>query len=149
VADLPRVHVCTVLPYAVDTPHFQEDANVVGRRAHAMQPVQPPERVARAIVHVAARPRRHRYVPRYVAVGLVLHWLWPRTGERLLRHALQTFHLVGAEPRTDGSLFATRGNAGTIHGSRRPIVGRLALLGWVLQDLGRMGRARWRDRAVP
>jgi NAD(P)-dependent dehydrogenase (short-subunit alcohol dehydrogenase family) len=149
VADWPRIHVCTVLPYAVDTPHFQEGANVIGRRVHALQPVQPPERVARAIVDVAARPRRHRYVPRYVQVGLALHWLWPRTGERLLRHALQTFHLVGAQPRTLGSLFATRGSAGTIRGSRGPVVGRLAFFGWVLQDLGRMGRAAWRDRAVP
>jgi NAD(P)-dependent dehydrogenase (short-subunit alcohol dehydrogenase family) len=66
-ADDEEIHVCTVLPYATDTPHFQDAGNQIGRRAHAMPFVQDPERVAAAIVDVVARPRRQRYVPRYVA----------------------------------------------------------------------------------
>ena len=149
VADAPRIHVCTVLPYAVDTPHFEEGGNVVGRRPYAMPPVQPPERVARAIVQVAVKPRRERYVPRYVPAGLAMHWLWPRTTERLLRHALLTFHMIGRQPVTNGSLFVARQNRGTIRGSRRPIVGRVKFVGWLAQDLGRMGRAWWRGRGLP
>ena len=97
VADMPGINVCTVLPYAVDTPHFQEAANDTGQRAHAMQPVQEPERVARVIVEIAARPRRQRYVPGYIAAGLVLHWLWPDLVERLLHRALRTIHMVGRQ----------------------------------------------------
>ncbi|MGV3516782.1 SDR family NAD(P)-dependent oxidoreductase [Luteitalea sp.] len=145
-ADHRDIHICTVLPYAVDTPHFEEGANAVGRRPYAMQPVQPPERVARAIVDVAARPRRERYVPRYVHAGLALHWLFPRTSERLLRHALLTFHLMGHQPPTDGNLFAPAGNRGATRGTRQPIVGRVAFAAWVLLDLGRMGWRAWRGQ---
>jgi short-subunit dehydrogenase len=146
VADLRDIHVCTVLPYAVDTPHFEAGGNAIGRRPYAMQPVQSPERVARAIVEVAARPRRERYVPRYVPVGLALHWLMPRTTERLLRHALMTFHLIGRQPTTDGSLFVSRDGPGSTRGSRRPVVSRMAFAAWVLLDLGSMGRAWWRGQ---
>jgi short-subunit dehydrogenase len=146
IADARGIHVCTVLPYAVDTPHFEEGANAVGQRPYAMQPVQPPERVARAIADVAARPRRERYVPRYVPAGLAVHWLFPRTSERLLRHALTAFHLMGHQPPTDGNLFVPTANRGATRGSRPPIVGRLAFALWVLLDLGSIGRQWWRDQ---
>jgi NAD(P)-dependent dehydrogenase (short-subunit alcohol dehydrogenase family) len=146
VADAPGIHVCTVLPYAVDTPHFEEGGNVVGRRPYAMPPVQPPERVARAIVQVARRPRRERYVPRYMPAGLAVHWMWPRATERLLRHALGRFHLIGRQAPTDGSLFVASATRGTTHGSRRPVVSRAAFAAWLLSDLGKMGRDWWRGR---
>jgi NAD(P)-dependent dehydrogenase (short-subunit alcohol dehydrogenase family) len=149
IADSPGIHVCTVLPYAVDTPHFEEGGNVVGRRPHAMPPVQSPTRVARAIVQVAADPRRERYVPRYMPAGLALHWLWPRTMERLLRHALHRFHMVAPQLPTHGSLLVSTEHPGTTRGSRRPVVGRAAFAAWILSDIARMGRAwlRRRDRA--
>jgi NAD(P)-dependent dehydrogenase (short-subunit alcohol dehydrogenase family) len=147
-ADNDRIHICAVLPYATDTPHFQEGGNQIGRRAHAMPPIQEPEDVAAAIVGVAARPRRHRYVPRYAAIGVVLHWLAPHTTERLLHHALQRFHLVSTQPATRGNLFGPTGARGTVHGTRRPVIGRCAFAAWVAFDLFRMGRAwlRARDR---
>jgi short-subunit dehydrogenase len=138
VADLPGIHVSTVLPYAVDTPHFQDAANATGKQARAMQPIQEPERVADAIVDIAARPRRQRYVPRYIVAGVALHWLWPAATERLLRDALRTFHLVGREPVTDGNLFSPAGNAGAVHGSRRPVVGRTVFALWVAREIVRM-----------
>jgi NAD(P)-dependent dehydrogenase (short-subunit alcohol dehydrogenase family) len=65
VADIPGIRVSTVLPSAVDTPHFQDSANAIGKRAHAMPTVQEPEAVARDIVALSARwlhssPRWHR-----------------------------------------------------------------------------------------
>jgi NAD(P)-dependent dehydrogenase (short-subunit alcohol dehydrogenase family) len=39
-ADQPAIHVCTLLPYAIDTPHFEGGANVTGRRAFAMPPAR-------------------------------------------------------------------------------------------------------------
>jgi len=142
VADIPGINVCTVLPYAVDTPHFEDAANDTGKRAHAMQPVQEPERVARAIVEIAARPRRQRYVPRYVAAGLVLHWLWPELVERVLHRALRTFHLVGHQNVTDGNLYAPTQTAGTVHGHRRPVIGRTLFAMWVAKEVVSMG-AEW------
>jgi short-subunit dehydrogenase len=142
VADTPGIQVSTVLPYAVDTPHFQDGANATGKQARAMQPVQEPEDVARAIVDVAARPRRHRYVPRYVVLGVALHWLWPGATERLLRHALATFHLVGRQQVTHGNLFAPAETAGAIHGERRPVIGRTLFAMWVARELVTMS-AQW------
>jgi short-subunit dehydrogenase len=146
-ADDERIHVCAVLPYATDTPHFQEGGNQIGRRAHAMPPVQEPEHVAAAIVDVAARPRRQRYVPRYAAIGVLLHWLAPHTSERLLHHALQTFHLVSTQPATHGNLFGPTGARGRVRGTRRPVIGRCALAAWVAFDLLRMGRGWLRARS--
>ena len=148
VADIPGIQVCTVLPYAVDTPHFQEAGNATGKQARAMQPVQEPEVVARAIVDVAARPRRQRYVPRYVVAGLALHWLWPRATEQLLRRALSTFHLVGQEPVTEGNLFKPTEAPGTVHGDRRPVIGRTLFALWLAGEILAMS-ARWLQPTPP
>jgi short-subunit dehydrogenase len=148
VADEPGIQVCTVLPYAVDTPHFQDAANATGKQARAMQPVQEPETVARAIVDVAARPRRQRYVPRYVVAGLAVHWLWPEATERLLRDALSTFHLVGREPASEGNLYAPSPAPGAIHGERRPVVGRTLFALWIAGAMASLG-ARWLLRSAP
>jgi NAD(P)-dependent dehydrogenase (short-subunit alcohol dehydrogenase family) len=142
VADVPGIHVSTVLPYAVDTPHFQDSANASGKRAYAMQPVQEPRDVARAIVGVALRPRRHRYVPRYTAVGVALHSLWPAATERLLRDALARFHLVGRQAVTDGNAFFPVPAAGTIHGERRPVASRSVFAFWVAGHMIVLA-ARW------
>jgi NAD(P)-dependent dehydrogenase (short-subunit alcohol dehydrogenase family) len=142
VADIPGITVSTVLPYTVDTPHFQDAANATGMRAHALPPVQEPERIARAIVDVAIAPRRQLYVPRYVAAGVAMHWLWPDATERLLRHALRTFHLVGRQPVTNGNLFSPASAAGTVHGNRRPVIGRTLFAMWVAGAIATMG-ARW------
>ena len=44
VAEEPDIHVCTIFPYAIDTPHFERGANGIGRAAYAMPPVQSPVR---------------------------------------------------------------------------------------------------------
>lgn len=148
-ADYPRIHVCTVIPYAVNTPHFEEGGNVIGRQPHAMPPVQRPEQVAKAIVRMAVRPRRERYVPQYIRPALAFHWLWPRTTERLLRHALQAFHFAGPQPLSDGGLFEPTRRDARMIGERPPLIGRLAFLGWALKDLGKMGLAWWRGADRP
>ena len=142
VADIPGIQVSTVLPYAVDTPHFQEAGNATGKRPHAMPFVQDPEDVARALVDVAARPRRQRYVPRYIVAGVALHWLWPAATELLLHQALVAFHLVGRQAVTEGNLFSPVGTVGTIHGDRRPVIGRTLFALWIAREIASMG-ARW------
>lgn len=148
--DLSDVHVCTILPYATDTPHFETGANAIGRRAHAMPPTQDPDVVAAALVDLAVRPRRQRYVPHCIALGVAAHWLWPRLTERLLLRALSVFHLVGSQPTHDGSLYAPMPVRGTIHGTRGPVISAPALVAWLAADTVRRGwhalarqRRRW------
>jgi NADP-dependent 3-hydroxy acid dehydrogenase YdfG len=57
VAEEPGVHVCTVMPAAIDTPIFQHAANYTGRDIRALAPVYPPEQVAEAIVALMDDPK--------------------------------------------------------------------------------------------
>jgi short-subunit dehydrogenase len=145
-ADTPAVHVCTVLPYATDSAHFEEGANATGRRAHPMPPVQHPEQVAAAIVDLAVGPRRERYVPRYAAIGVAIHRLFPRTTARLVKHALTAFHLVAQEPPSDGTIYAPAANRGTVRGVRQPVISSGALAVWILGDLLTIGLERFSRR---
>jgi NAD(P)-dependent dehydrogenase (short-subunit alcohol dehydrogenase family) len=128
------VHVCTVLPYAVETPHFEAGGNVVGHRAHPMPPSQSPQRVARAIAAVAHRPRRQVYIPRVVPLGLALHAAMPRTTERLLRRALIRFHFGKRQPPTEGNLFAPASDTGPVRGERRPLIGTASFVAWAARQ---------------
>jgi NAD(P)-dependent dehydrogenase (short-subunit alcohol dehydrogenase family) len=132
-ADEPRIHVCSIYPYAMDTEHFQSGANHLGRAAHPMPPLQSPEKVARTIVELAARPRRELHVPRAAVAGLALHKLAPRLTERVLFDALSRWHFSGAfDFRATGNLFNPNQPDGSVHGKRQPIVGTMRLLTWAL-----------------
>jgi NAD(P)-dependent dehydrogenase (short-subunit alcohol dehydrogenase family) len=151
-AEYPDIHVCSIYPFVVDTPHFEAGANQRGRHARAIPPMQSPEKVARAIVNLAIRPRREVYVPRYIVLGLALHELAPNTTERLLLRTLHRWHFDEAPERpTKGNLYepAPHG-AGRVHGRRPAQLGNVAFAAWVLRELGaivlgdipRVGR-RW------
>jgi NAD(P)-dependent dehydrogenase (short-subunit alcohol dehydrogenase family) len=52
------IHVCTLMPRSVDTPLVQHASNPAARNFIPMPPIDPPERVAAAMVDLARRPRR-------------------------------------------------------------------------------------------
>ncbi|HET9623615.1 MAG TPA: SDR family NAD(P)-dependent oxidoreductase [Kofleriaceae bacterium] len=137
-ADEPDIHVCTVFPYAIDTPHFEAAGDQIGRAAHALPPVQDPARVADAIVGLARRPRRTRYVPRWMALGLVLHALAPRTTERLLLDALRRWHLTDERTHIGaGNLFHPGDEPAATRGHRGPKLGMAKFTAWLLGRLVR------------
>jgi short-subunit dehydrogenase len=125
------IRVTTVLPGSMDTPIFAQAANYTGREVRPVPPVADPQRVARAIVRAARRPRRE------VTVGQAHHmaaWIsaaFPRTYDRttvpLMRHVA-----IGRAPRPVGP-----GNAftpqpaleGVYGGWRRPALRVAAGLG--------------------
>lgn len=61
--DVPGVRVCSVSPGAVNTPVYEQGATYTGWIGRPPPPVVSPERIARAIVRTADRPRRDRSVP--------------------------------------------------------------------------------------
>ena len=138
VADFPDVHICTIFPYAIDTPHFESGANAISREAHPMPPTQSPERVAAAIVDLASRPRREVHVPRYIVLGIALHKLFPRTTERLLRQALDTFHFGDRQAPTSGNVVRPTAQPGRVHGVRKPLTSNFAFALWAIGELARM-----------
>jgi len=145
-AEYPDIDVCTIFPYAIDTPHFQTAANDIGREARAMPPMQPPEKVAQALVDLVAHPRRQRYVPRAAELGLAIHRVLPRTTERLLYRALRAFHLGRDQPPTEGNLFRPDDEPGAVHGRRPPQIGTPAFAVWAARELVRINLQAARHR---
>lgn len=70
-ADDPDISTSIVLPASVDTPIFRHTANYTGKKVRPVPPVSSPQRVVRAIVRCAERPRREVTVGR---VGRLLSW---------------------------------------------------------------------------
>ncbi|WP_411375417.1 SDR family oxidoreductase [Arthrobacter sp. MPF02] len=122
------VKVCTVLPATIDTPFYQHAANYSGRRLAAMPPVYTAERVAKAIVHVIARPRRETVVGGLAGRLLVLqHKVTPKRVEAAAARQVDRKQLPRRKPApvTSGNLHRTsesirKGSiGGNWHGWRR------------------------------
>lgn len=60
--DEPDIHVCTVMPGAIDTPLWQHAANYTGRAIKPPASLTAPEDVARCIVALAHDPKREVHV---------------------------------------------------------------------------------------
>ncbi|MCY1059024.1 SDR family oxidoreductase [Nannocystis sp. SCPEA4] len=145
-AEYPDIDVCTIFPYAIDTPHFQAAADDLGREAHAMPPMQPPEKVAEALVDLVAHPRRQRFVPRSAELGLAIHRMLPRTSERLLYRALRSFHLGRDQPPTEGNLYRPDDEPGAVHGRRPPQIGTPLFVVWAAREVVRINLEAARHR---
>lgn len=127
----PDIHVCTLLPYAIDTPHFEEGANLTGYDARAMPPMQPPEKVARALVALAERPRRERYVPRVMGFGVLLHALFPDFGDRVVLQLTREWHFGHKRmPASRGNLYRPSDGPGTTRGRRPQRITLPRMLAW-------------------
>lgn len=143
-ADHPDIHVCTLLPYAFDSPHFESGANRIGFEAHPMPPQQTPEKVARALVSIVERPRREVHVPSYARVGIALHALFPATVERLVLHLVREWHFGFApEGRKAGNLFSPPSGEASkgMHGTRRARVSLPGMLAWTVAHFARLPRS--------
>lgn len=115
------VHVCVVLPGTVDTPLFRHSANFTGAPVRAMPPVCSPDRVARAVVRLALRPRREVLVGTSAHALSVISRLAPGLAERLFARATGTSHLrKGAAPETLGNVFAPQRPRRETGGGRPP-----------------------------
>ena len=104
------IHACLVVPATVDTPLFQHAANYTGREIVAMRPIYDVDRVARAIVSLAERPRREAVIgaaPRLMTMfDRIVPWLF----ERVQRALVEADHLGRqAEMRSSGNLVGPRG----------------------------------------
>jgi NADP-dependent 3-hydroxy acid dehydrogenase YdfG len=103
------IHACLVVPGTTDTPLFQHAANYTGREIVAMRPIYRVERVARAIVSLAERPRREAVIgaaPRLITLfSQVMPWLF----ERAIRALVEADHLGRAGvARSGGNLAMPR-----------------------------------------
>jgi short-subunit dehydrogenase len=115
-----RIHVCVVLPATTDTPLYQHAANFTGAQVRAMPPVYPPERVARAIVSLALRPRREVLVGTSARFLSAMWTLVPALAERLFARLSDTGHLrKGPAAETLGNAFGPKRPSSETGGWRR------------------------------
>lgn len=112
------VHVCTVLPATIDTPHFQQAANYTGRKVVAMPPVYSPERVARAVVGLVRHPRREVVVGPAGRALVRQSRMAPALAERAMARQTEKTHLSHDEeaPATHGALHVPAPGEGALHG---------------------------------
>lgn len=135
-ANEPDIHICSLLPYAVDTEHFESGANHLGRDPHAMPPMLDPEAVGKAMAELAERPARERHVPRVAVLGIAAHALLPRAVERTIFDSLSKWHFGNTiEQDSTGNLFAPIRSDGGVRGSRPARVSAARLL---LYGVGRL-----------
>ena len=108
--DLDEIHVCNVMPAAIDTPIFQHSANFTGRPIRALDPTYPAEKVARAIVSLAAKPEPEVIVGR-AGKAMVAHYTAsPRVYEKTMAAYIDRDHFSpGTAKPTEGNLFQSTG----------------------------------------
>lgn len=87
------IHAGLVVPATVDTPLFQHAANYTGRQIVAMRPIDTPDRVARAIVSLAERPRREVVVGATPRLQTLLERAVPWLYERVMSALVDADHL--------------------------------------------------------
>jgi NAD(P)-dependent dehydrogenase (short-subunit alcohol dehydrogenase family) len=152
--DHPGIHVCALLPSAIDTPFFQHAANYSGRRIRALPPTYPPEMVADTVLRLILRPRPEVIVGAAGKAMAFQQSIAPRlstlvTG-RLGHRGTMTDEPA---PRSPGSLFepmdrgtGAHGGWGTSHGRDGAGLGLLAL-GAVAIPLGILAWRHWAERS--
>lgn len=114
------IHVCTVLPAAIDTPLFQHAANYTGRAVKALDPVYAPEKVARAIASLVESPRAEVVVGKAGTLMLANYAMSPRMYEKVMSRQIDANHLQDKPaPPTEGNLFGTTGPKSAQGGWRR------------------------------
>ena len=107
------IEVSLVIPGGVNTPVYRQAGTYLGRHGRPPPPVVQPERVARAVESVLARPRRKRYVG--VASPLTV-WAFrvaPGAYDRLVTPMMERLAVADAAGPSPGNVFdpAPQGNA--------------------------------------
>ncbi|HYH74672.1 MAG TPA: SDR family oxidoreductase [Candidatus Saccharimonadales bacterium] len=109
-----NIHVCTVLPAAIDTPIYKNSANLTGREVQPPPPLYPASKVAEAIVGLIDMPQAEVIVGRAGKGMAVVRALLPEAVfEALFGRYIEALHFKGRTAAvTPGNLF----NPGAVGG---------------------------------
>ncbi|WP_329253047.1 SDR family oxidoreductase [Streptomyces canus] len=154
VEGMKGVHVCTVMPATIDTPHFQQAANYTGHKVVAMPPVYTPERVADAVVDLVRHPRREVVVGPAGRALVRQSRIMPGLAERTMARQTDKSHLDHDEaaPATHGALHVPASGEGAVHGGwhgrRRTAMRRTAVAAALAGAAVAAGRGMARSAAA-
>ncbi len=114
------IHVCTVMPMAMDTPFFEHMANHSGHAATPVPPLYDPQMVIDAILALATRPQPEIIVGTAGRLINALHQLAPASTETLM--GAQTRHAqLNAPPagNTSGAVLQPMHSGTQVNGGLR------------------------------
>ncbi len=113
VSNASEIHVCTVLPMAIDTPFFEHAANYSGHEAQPLPPVYATDDVVQTLLRLVDKPEGEVIVGRAGKAMAAMHAVAAGATEKLMgaeAHLVQMGNSPPAPP-TAGSLHAPSGEA--------------------------------------
>lgn len=120
-ADAKDIHVCNVMPSAIDTPIFQHSANYTGRAIRALHPTYAAETVAKVIVSLIEKPRPEVIVGSAGKVAVARNASSPRRFEKEMSRYVDFDHFQrDSAPSTEGNLFRSTGPKAVSGGWNKP-----------------------------
>jgi NAD(P)-dependent dehydrogenase (short-subunit alcohol dehydrogenase family) len=117
----PRgVRVSVIMPTTIDTPIYQHAANYTGHEMRPLPPYVDTQRVARAIVRVARRPRATKIVGVTQRFAILASRLMRPINDRLVLWTMNKVAVVERpNPLEDGTLFEPRPDSNSVDGGWR------------------------------
>ena len=117
VADVPGIKVCTVLPYAIDTPIYQHAPNYSGQKAQPVVPRYPAETVADTIIALLDRPQREVYAGKIGVLAALTKAVAPPLSDLVVSTAVNTIELrKESAPASAGNAFEPVHDGWTVSG---------------------------------
>ncbi|MBL8827437.1 MAG: SDR family oxidoreductase [Planctomycetaceae bacterium] len=116
------IHVCTVMPMAMDTPFFDHASNHSGHQATPIPPLYDPESVIDAIESLVTHPRDEVIVGTAGKLADLAHKIAPKLTENILARQTHKTQMEQAPPAsvTEGSLYTPMTFGTEVHGGRVP-----------------------------
>ena len=112
-----NIHVCDLFPAFLDSPGIQHAANYTGHILKPAPPVYDPQRLARAMVAVAKKPRKAVTVGSAATFLRAIHFIMPVVTRAITAKAVEAYlQKADRVPETSGNLFATVDYGTSIHG---------------------------------
>jgi short-subunit dehydrogenase len=112
-----NIHVCDLFPAFLDSPGIQHAANYSGKYLRPAPPVYDPQRVARAIVRAAQRPKDSVTIGIISTLLKLAHFFAPAISRNVTANTVETyFNHAEAAPETSGNLFSPARFGTSIHG---------------------------------
>jgi NAD(P)-dependent dehydrogenase (short-subunit alcohol dehydrogenase family) len=134
--DQPDIHVCAILPAAIDTPIYQRAANHIGRPLSPIRPLYDPDVVAETMLSLARHPRREAFAGKFGVLAAGSKTIAPALTERVVRMIVDRME-IGQEPvpASDGNLFEPSDDRWKVRGGWREQLGRSRMDGRTLAGL--------------
>ncbi len=93
-----HIHVCTVMPMAMDTPFFQHAANYSGHEAVPIPPMYDPQKVIDTFIDLVQNPKAETIVGVAGDIAAFMHGIMPGVVEKIMGKEVQVVQMEQAKP---------------------------------------------------